>query len=180
MVNVTEEEKQILREKIEARKQRERNQENEMQLPGTYVESRRMTVLEMLRMNMGHIILVGVVIAIMVTVVFALMNVEFPTHNLEKIYDRCIWSNSVYSEVGDDGSYILVDTNPYDIADYNENSADRLIIELNEKLKVPESVITKMAATRALDGMQTYDGKWFTITWTYHPDNGLEVIYEKK
>lgn len=48
---------------------------------------------------------------------------------------------------------------------------------LNE-LDVPTSVIAQMDATRALDGMQ--DASWDGVeaSWTYHPDDGLDVILE--
>jgi hypothetical protein len=41
---------------------------------------------------------------------------------------------------------------------------------------VPSSVTSRMDATRALDGVQDAEWKGFTATWTYHPDNGLDVI----
>lgn len=43
-------------------------------------------------------------------------------------------------------------------------------------LGIPSSVASRMDATRALDGMQ--DGEWpgFHASWTYHPDNGLDII----
>lgn len=44
------------------------------------------------------------------------------------------------------------------------------------ELSAPESVIARMNSTRALDGMQsaTWDG--FEASWTYHPDDGLDLI----
>lgn len=46
---------------------------------------------------------------------------------------------------------------------------------LNE-LDVPDSVLAQIGATRALDGMQR--AEWGTVkaTWTYHPDDGLDLI----
>ena len=40
----------------------------------------------------------------------------------------------------------------------------------------PTTVIAQMDSTRALDGTRdaTWDG--MTATWTYHPDDGLDVI----
>lgn len=47
-------------------------------------------------------------------------------------------------------------------------------------LHVSDAVIAKMDGTRALDGMQT--GSWDDIdaSWTYHPDDGLDVILTQK
>ena len=48
------------------------------------------------------------------------------------------------------------------------------------QLKVSTAVVTQMDNTRALDGRQS--GTWgdFDATWTYHPDNGLDVIITTK
>ncbi|MGY0233940.1 hypothetical protein [Longispora urticae] len=43
-------------------------------------------------------------------------------------------------------------------------------------LKTPDSVIAEMNSTRALDGRQTGDWDNIHASWTYHPDDGLEVI----
>ena len=47
-----------------------------------------------------------------------------------------------------------------------------------EELDIPESVVSRMESTRALDGRQ--DAAWsnYSATWGYHPDDGLDVIVE--
>lgn len=42
-------------------------------------------------------------------------------------------------------------------------------------LGASDAVISRMSATRALDGMQ--DGQWegISASWTYHPDDGLNI-----
>lgn len=52
-----------------------------------------------------------------------------------------------------------------------------VVCVLNE-LDAPESLFTKLDSTRALDGTQSVDWSGFTASWTYHPDNGLNVIVE--
>lgn len=49
-----------------------------------------------------------------------------------------------------------------------------------DELKAPESIKARMDTTRALDGRQ--QGSWpgFTVSWGYHPDNGLNVIVESQ
>jgi len=48
------------------------------------------------------------------------------------------------------------------------------------ELKIPVSVRVEMARTTALQGVQadTWDG--IEASWTYHPDNGLDVILTDK
>lgn len=101
--------------------------------------------------------------------------VEAAGPDLVAIYNK--FCNSSYSEIASDGSYLTIDTNPDDKSDYIEAEAILAIIEVNEELGLPESVNNKMDSTRALDGMQTYEGDGIEVSWTYHPDNGLEIMY---
>lgn len=52
---------------------------------------------------------------------------------------------------------------------------DALSCTLGE-LDTPQSVIARMDQTRALDGMQTAEWAGFAASWTYHPDDGLDLI----
>lgn len=89
--------------------------------------------------------------------------------------------------VAQDGSYLEIDTNPNnadpDSFSYNSRKAsDSLdgIKFVNEKLGFSNSVYRKMVSTTALMGRQTAENKHFRVSWTYHPSNGLEVMYERK
>ncbi|WP_292833897.1 hypothetical protein [Microbacterium sp.] len=48
------------------------------------------------------------------------------------------------------------------------------------KLRAPQSLEAKIGQTRALDGRQSEDWDGFTIEWTYHPDDGANVIIEQE
>ena len=52
---------------------------------------------------------------------------------------------------------------------------EKLACVLNQ-LGTPDAVTAQMQATRALDGMQTATWEDVTARWTYHPDDGLDVI----
>jgi hypothetical protein len=52
------------------------------------------------------------------------------------------------------------------------------IVCLLDKLSVPTAVIEQMDHTRALDGRQEADWGKFHASWTYHPDDGLDLIVE--
>ncbi|WP_181062313.1 MULTISPECIES: hypothetical protein [unclassified Pseudoclavibacter] len=45
-------------------------------------------------------------------------------------------------------------------------------------LDVPASTVSKIEQTRALDGRQ--DDSWDDLeaSWTYHPDDGLNIVFE--
>lgn len=86
-----------------------------------------------------------------------------------------------------DGSYLKIDTNPNNEDDdsifYNvavEQDSLNAIKFVNEKLGFSDSLYQKMLSTTALMGRQTEENKKFVVSWTYHPDKGLEVMYEKK
>lgn len=93
------------------------------------------------------------------------------------IYTK-IGGDDYYCKLGFDGSYIEIDTNPYDIDDYTSASALQIVKKANDALGLPSSIWTKMLSTNSLDGRQTETCGDITVSWKYHPDNGLEVIYE--
>ena len=82
--------------------------------------------------------------------------------------------------VADDSSYLMIDTNPY-----NQKGGDSRLIEagldhietLNKALGLPNWLYEEMLKTRALDGRQKESFDNVTVTWSYHPDQGMEVIY---
>ena len=92
---------------------------------------------------------------------------------------------------GRDGSYMKIDTNPddKDIDDmttlelmlYSSTSEDSLdaIEYVNERLGFSGAVFDDMLNTTALMGRQRQSNRKYTVSWTYHPDRGLEVTYEK-
>lgn len=81
---------------------------------------------------------------------------------------------------------LRVDTNP---SDYSSSSSlstlwmdDVLasIKKIHTMLGIPSYVYDDMLATRAVDGHQNYSGTKVDVSWTYHPDRGLEVAYKAK
>lgn len=89
-------------------------------------------------------------------------------------------ANETWCEIASDGSYMSIDTNPLDIDDYYEADAVDAIEKINKKLGFSDSVYQKMMQTRSLDGRVSEENDKYGISWTYHPDNGMEVMYEKK
>lgn len=103
------------------------------------------------------------------------VTVEKARPDLKALYDEyCKFS---FARVAEDGSYLFVDTNPSDEDEEMDYAAYLAILEINESLGLPESVNNKMEKTRSMDGIQTASGEGFEVSWTYHPDNGLEVTY---
>ncbi|NED94785.1 hypothetical protein G1H11_05620 [Phytoactinopolyspora alkaliphila] len=89
--------------------------------------------------------------------------------------DECA-SDSLYVRVLDDGAAL-------EVKGEGEESLGADITEIYcvlESLGAPESVISRMSSTRDLDGTQ--DGSWSEIyaTWKYHPNSGLNMIFEER
>ena len=95
--------------------------------------------------------------------------------------------------------YFTVDTNYMDIpsdkdaSDYTreelvwkmanpdeQSEALEAIRKVNEILGFNDSLYSKMMKTTALMGRQEEETKKYRVSWTYHPDRGLEVTYEEK
>ena len=94
------------------------------------------------------------------------------------IYDEyCV---AKWASVGSDNSYLSIDDNPYDYDDYYIDAADAAIEKINRALGLPDSLYEEMLQTTWSMGKQneTYTSIGVTVSWTYHPDKGLEVTYK--
>lgn len=98
--------------------------------------------------------------------------------DLQAIYNE--YCTSSFADIASDGSYLAVDTNPSDKDDHTDYEAYLAIMSINEALELPESVLNRMNQTRSMDGIQSYSTDDLEITWTYHPNKGLEVTYSLK
>lgn len=83
-------------------------------------------------------------------------------------------------QLGSDGSYLSIDSNPYDKKNYTADGAIEAIIYANEKLGFSQSLLKKMIETSALDGIQHDENEYIKVSWGYNPNQGLSIIYELK
>lgn len=104
--------------------------------------------------------------------------IEASKPDFEKIYESAPDDGTV--SIAEDGLSLTVDTNPLNVEDYNSSEALTYIEEVNEELGLPDSLYERMVSTRAMDGTQSSEYDNVDVSWTYHPDNGLKVIYESK
>ena len=82
--------------------------------------------------------------------------------------------------LGSDNSYLSADTNVYNSDDYNNRSTLSAIENMNKKIGLPDSLYNDMIQTTWSMGKQkeTFENLGVEVTWTYHPDKGLEVTYK--
>lgn len=113
----------------------------------------------------------------------------FHKSEFEKVKDEAV-EIAGFAYTGDD--YFTLDTNQFD-ENYNDleywqqllfrdqqDQALEAIKMVNDRLGFNGSLYTKMIETTALMGRQTDETSKYRVSWTYHPDDGLEVTYEVK
>lgn len=124
------------------------------------------------------LIIAGVAIVVIIAIIVIITANAGP--NFQKLYDE--YCSYPWAEVGSDESYLTIDTNPYDEDDNGMAypTAYSAIQDVNEALGLPASLLEDMGATSGSDGRQVQEFDKVTVSWKYHPDTGLEVIYKKK
>lgn len=82
--------------------------------------------------------------------------------------------------VGSDGSYLSADDNVYDLDDYSNENIWASIKQMNKTLGLPASLTQDMGQTTWSMGRQNqkFTDIGIEVTWTYHPDKGMEVTYK--
>lgn len=105
------------------------------------------------------------------------------SHNVEpnfKLFSD-LYTNTTVT-LADDESYLMIDTNPSNISggSLSQDSALNEIQKFNKFFGLPDWIYQEMLKTRAIDGRQLEEFDKVTVSWSYHPDYGLEVIYRKK
>ena len=105
------------------------------------------------------------------------VTVEKAKPDLQKLYNSL--GDKYYCSISSDGNTLTIDTNPMDIDDYTNTTAWGYIETVNDTLELT-GLSEQMLQTRSLDGRlsETYDS--LTVTWSYHPDKGLNAIYTVK
>lgn len=129
-----------------------------------------------------------IIVGAAVLVVAVLLAVIFHKSEFEKVKDECV---QIAGMVTGSGDYFTIDTYPDTYE--NMDSAVRAILlpraqenaleaikYANAELGFNGSVYNKMLETNALMGRQSEENSKYKVSWTYHPDDGLEVTYEKK
>lgn len=128
-------------------------------------------------------IIAAAAVAIIVIAIVALIPSKF-----ERVENECVHiAGMVYGS----GDYFMIDTLPdaYENMDATvkalllpsaQENALNAIKYANEELGFNGSVYSQMMNTTALMGRQSAENDKYKVSWTYHPDDGLEVTYEKK
>jgi hypothetical protein len=114
---------------------------------------------------------VTALLALAIGVIAALSNKkdEADSVSLTEVAESC---DSPNIEVEDAGKTLIID------GEGEESTGAEMVDEALALalLDIPSSVSGRMDNTRALDGMQTASWGNYEASWTYHPDEGLDVV----
>jgi hypothetical protein len=80
----------------------------------------------------------------------------------------------VKANLADRGRTISFDTAGEEDSGVGDDIEDIACVLL--ALRAPSFVVTEIDNTRALDGMQRDHWRKFKASWTYHPDDGLNIV----
>ncbi len=129
-------------------------------------------------------VILGVVVVAVIAVAFAFLHKS----KFEQVRNECV---QIAGMIVGNGDYFTIDTYPDSYENIDDNLKALLLPDIqknaleairyaNEELGFNDSVYSKMMKTTALMGRQNEETDKYKVSWTYHPDNGLEVTYEKK
>jgi hypothetical protein len=129
-----------------------------------------------------------IIIAAAVVAVIAVALVLFIPSKFERVRSECL---QIAGRVTGHGDYFMIDTYPDDFENMDpvlvsmllrdtQSDALEAIRYANKELGFNGSVYSRMLETTALMGRQSEENDKYKVSWTYHPDDGLEVTYEKK
>lgn len=130
--------------------------------------------------------LIGIAAAVVAVIALAVA-LSVPSE-FEQVKDECV---QIAGRITGSGDYFEIDTYPDEcenidpavaamLAPSTQKNALEAIKYANEALGFNGSLYYQMLETTALMGRQSAETSKYRVSWTYHPDDGLEVTYEKK
>lgn len=122
---------------------------------------------------------VGLVAGLGAGILFADIDLSGPPEPSTALFDavqRCAVHNQPGIELGDFSQSLMMDGEG---TDYLDEGADESDIDcVLHALDIPDSVFSLIRSTRALDGRQSREWGKFSASWSFHPEDGTNVIIE--
>lgn len=146
-------------------------------------DSEKTPVTPKTKLRKKKIIILGAILVAVVAVIVFLHQSEF-----ERVKHKAV---DIAGMVSGGKGYFTIDTYPDAYANMGYGSQHPLLKNMrenaleaikyaNEALGFNGSLYNRMLETSALMGRQSEENSRYKVSWTYHPDDGLEVTYEKK
>lgn len=93
----------------------------------------------------------------------------------QKAYDSCGTSSGV--SVSDEGTTISVDTMGEE--DYSGATYEDLVCIIGA-VGTPSYINDGIMSVRAMDGRQTQEFDGIVVSYSYHPNSGMDIVFHKK
>jgi hypothetical protein len=93
----------------------------------------------------------------------------------QKAYDSCGTPSGV--SVSDNGTTISVDTIGEE--EYSGASYSDLVCVING-VETPSYIYDGIMSVRAMDGRQTQEFDGIVVSYSFHPDHGMSIVFHKK
>ncbi|WP_150240950.1 hypothetical protein [Nocardiopsis quinghaiensis] len=100
-------------------------------------------------------------------------SLNFSGSPFEGALDACGLKEGTSARIGDEGRSLDLDHQGQDESSGLQIASLHCVLD---ELEAPDSVISQMEQTRALDGRQEGDWNGIEASWNYHPDTGLDVL----
>lgn len=121
-------------------------------------------------------VVIGAAVAALILLIIIISSIN-KGPNFKSLYnDYCSYPWATYGS-----DYLSIDTNPYDYDDCGCDYVEGVdaIERINRELGLPSWFYDDIMETCGLDGTRTeyFKDAGVSVTWSYHPDDGLEVTY---
>ncbi|MHA6668216.1 hypothetical protein ACX3O0_05050 [Homoserinimonas sp. A447] len=124
--------------------------------------------------GMGIGLVVGLVLGFVVLPIAGSLSEELAPSRIPGALESCDVESDPWITAGDNGNSLSLQSSGDEAAGADVGD----IVCVLDELDIPDSVLTRMSSTRALDGRQAGEWDEFSASWGYHPDNGLDVVIE--
>ncbi|GAA4379531.1 hypothetical protein [Agromyces bauzanensis] len=124
--------------------------------------------------GIGIGLIAGVVVGALAGPLFGAITAAVTPSPITRAVETCDVADNAWIVVGDDGDSVSLQTEGDETSGAELTDVVCVLVELD----VPDSVITRMDSTRALDGRQTAEWDDLSASWGYHPSNGLDIVIE--
>lgn len=94
----------------------------------------------------------------------------------DEAVEFCMLDGRLGWSIGDEGASMTLDGASEGTADGLDSERLTCVLAVVE---TPDAVLQRMSRTSSLDGFQEADWDGMRATWSFHPDDGLDVILER-
>ena len=120
-----------------------------------------------------------VILGFLLTIIILVVVFSIPPYkDFNGMYSSLKENN--WCEIGSDGTWMLLDTNPDDAKNRNDSAALAKIEEVLKDLGFKGYTYKEMLLTSSSDGKCTETTGKYEVIWKYHPENGLEALFKIK